>query len=321
MDGGKVGRSMSILPREHGDVRRDTNSLPEDGAGPSLEGAVDVRAQRQKPTTDRGTQTSQEREPAARPEAPTGSKRRARDDPRNSPVLKINLQEFIPESQVIDYEEVDSRRLKLSCFPKGTKEEDAADLCKGAVATSTLVKGENLIHYYATYGTPEEAVAAAQVLDGVEVKGARIRSTYMGERWHDPGTCPPVSSNILDISNVPSEYCSKEKLGTVFKMGEVTKVSATGTCKVEFPSSTELIKTVRDPSYHTLAGQRLKFAMAIDPILAKNLSNANVGAAKRPMKNPPPKTSTGMGSADRSLLQGAKPARQEPEGASVEARV
>lgn len=251
---------------------------------------------------------SDEREPAARPEVATSSKRRDWDQQRDRPFVKINLQEFIPESQVIDYEEVDSRRLRLSCFQRGTTEEDIAGLCKGAVSTGTLVKGVNLVHYHATYATPEEAVAAAQKLDGIEVKEARVRVTYMGERWHDPGRCPPVSSNILDISNVPSEYCSKAKLQPIFKMGEVTKVSATG-CKVEFPSSTELIKTVRDPSYHTLGGQRLKFAMGIEPVLAKKCWNVkklldnDFASSKRPMKSPPPKRSKGKSSGQNKMTR------------------
>uniref|UniRef100_A0A131YKS2 RNA-binding protein n=1 Tax=Rhipicephalus appendiculatus TaxID=34631 RepID=A0A131YKS2_RHIAP len=303
MDGGKVGRSMSTQPCDNGDGRRGPNSLPEDGAGPSREDAVDVHARRQKPTGDPSAQASDEREPAAQPEVPSGSKRRARDEHRDRPFAKINLQEFIPESQVIDYEEVDSRRLRLSCFQKGTTEEDVADLCKGAVSTGTLVKGVNLVHYHATYATPEDAVAAAQVLDGVEVKGCRVRVTYMGERWHDPGRCPPVSSNILDISNVPSEYCSKEKLQPIFKLGEVTKVSPTGTCKVVFPSSTELIKTVRDPSHHTLDGQRLKFAMGIESVLAQKLSNVIAKCAKRPTKSPPPKTSRGKSSGQNKMAR------------------
>ncbi|KAL1433708.1 hypothetical protein MTO96_012245 [Rhipicephalus appendiculatus] len=250
MDGGKVGRSMSTQPCDNGDGRRGPNSLPEDGAD---------RKHRPVPSAVPGTSTA------------TG------------PFAKINLQEFIPESQVIDYEEVDSRRLRLSCFQKGTTEEDVADLCKGAVST--------------------EAVAAAQVLDGVEVKGCRVRVTYMGERWHDPGRCPPVSSNILDISNVPSEYCSKEKLQPIFKLGEVTKVSPTGTCKVVFPSSTELIKTVRDPSHHTLDGQRLKFAMGIESVLAQKLSNVIAKCAKRPTKSPPPKTSRGKSSGQNKMAR------------------
>lgn len=50
---------------------------------------------------------------------------------------------------------------------------------------------------------------------------------------------------------------------------------------MEFTSSTELIKTVSDPSCHTLAGQSLKFAMAYDAIAATNLRNQKTAAAKR----------------------------------------
>uniref|UniRef100_A0A131YJM5 RNA-binding protein n=1 Tax=Rhipicephalus appendiculatus TaxID=34631 RepID=A0A131YJM5_RHIAP len=281
MDGGKVGRSMSTPPRGHGDERRETNSLPQDGAGPSREGAVDVHAQRPKSTRDQGTQTSEEREPATRPEVPSGSKNSGRDIPRNSPVAKISLQEFIPESQVVDYEEADTRRVRLSGFAKGVKAEDVEGLCAGAVETSPFVKGDNLTLYYASYGTAEEAVAAVRALNGVLVKGSPIKAMYLAERWHDPGTCPLLSSNILDIWNLPSEFCSKDKLEPVFKMGKVITVSETGSCKVEFPSSAELIKTVSDPSCHRLAGQSLKFAMAYEPVAASNLGNNKEGAAKR----------------------------------------
>ncbi|KAL3222949.1 hypothetical protein MRX96_049889 [Rhipicephalus microplus] len=91
-------------------------------------------------------------------------------------------------------------------------------------------------------------------------------------------------------------------------MGEVTKVSATG-CKVEFPSSTELIKTVRDPSYHTLGGQRLKFAMGIEPVLAKKCRNVkklldkDFASSKRPVKSPPPKRSKGKSSGQNKMTR------------------
>ncbi|KAL3222951.1 hypothetical protein MRX96_049891 [Rhipicephalus microplus] len=237
------------------------------------------------------TMTSEGRKPAARPEAPTGSKCRARDDPDNSPAVKINLQEFIPQSQVIDYEEAGSRSVRLSGFANGVRAEDVVGLCSGAVETSTLIKDGHLTLYYVAYRTAEEAVAAVQALDGVLVKGTPIRATYLAERWHDPGTCPRVSSNILDISNLPREFRSKEKLEPVFKMGKVTAVSATGSCTVEFPSPAELIKTVSDRSCHRLDGQSLKFAMAYEPVAANSLGNKRAGAAKRSKESSPSGTS------------------------------
>ncbi|KAH7974473.1 hypothetical protein HPB49_015781 [Dermacentor silvarum] len=271
MDGGKAGRSMSnrAQPGENNDKQRDANSLPNDGA-----------------------ETSKEREPTARLE-PTGSKRKDKEGPRGAPFRTVKLQEHIPVSRVIDYEELDTRRVKLSCFAKGVKTEDVVGLCEGAVETKSLIKGDNLVHFFAVYGTDEEAVAAAQALNGAMVRGCPIRARHMGERWHDPGTCLPVSSDTLDVWNVPNEFLNKEKLAAVFKTGTVIKVSSTGPCKVKFSTPNELIGAVKDPACHTLDGQNLKFAMAIDSgeIRKRASVKGNARAAKRPKKSAKPGTS------------------------------
>ncbi|XP_075526471.1 uncharacterized protein LOC142558196 [Dermacentor variabilis] len=300
MDGGKVGLSVSTRaqPGETSDRRREANSLPEDGAGPSSQDrvAADVEAQRQKPATDDAGETSKEREPPAQ-RAPIGSKRQSRDGPRGAPSRrKVRLQEHIPKSQVVDYEELDTRRVKLSCFAKGVRKEDVVpDYCLGAVETKHLTKGDILIHVFAVYDCLEMAVVAAGALDGAVIKGSPIKATYMAERWNDPGTRPKVSSHTLDVWNVPSEFLNKEKLAAVFKTGDVIKVSSTGPCKVRFSSPSELIGAVKDPACRTLAGQNLKFAMAIDSVESKNRARANAKrnarAAKRPKKSAKPGTS------------------------------
>lgn len=292
MDGGKVGSSRSnrAQPGEDGDERRKANSLPDEGAGPSRQSGVDIGAPRQKSAADAAHEAPQEGEPSTRPEVPTCSNYPAEDRHHSASAMVI-LRQFLPESQVIDYEEVDSRRVRLCSFSKDVKAEDVADLCEGAVETNTLRRGDRLVHINALYGTVEQALATVQALDGRLVKGKPIRARHLGERWQDPETCPPVSSDILDVCNVPSEFLTKEKLNAVFKLGRVTKVSSEGRCKVRFPSHAELVTTLRDPSCRVLAGQSLKFAMAIDPAEAQKLSRRMGGAAKRPKKDVNPGTS------------------------------
>ncbi|KAH6922732.1 hypothetical protein HPB50_018348 [Hyalomma asiaticum] len=264
MDGGKVGSSTSNRAQqgEDGDERRKANSLPDEGAGPSRQSGVGIGVPRQKSAADAANEAPMEGGASTRPEVPTCSKYAA-DDHRQSASKMVKLRKFLPESQVIDYEEVDSRRVRLCSFSKDVKAEDVADLCEGAVETNTLRRGDRLVHINALYGTVEQALATVQALDGRVVKGKPIRARYLGERWQDPETCPPVSSDILDVCNVPSE----------------------------FPSHAELVTTLRDPNCRVLAGQSLKFAMAIDPIEAQKLSRRMGGAAKRPKKDVNPRTS------------------------------
>ncbi|KAH6947326.1 hypothetical protein HPB50_018420 [Hyalomma asiaticum] len=233
MDGDEVGGTMPTCSESDG--RGDERRSP---LRPIMSDLV-VGAPTEKPVSDQGCNTSTERSAIE----------------RRGPV-------FLPEDFADPSREktdTDSCRVTLSGFAKGVKVEDVASLCAGAIETGAFLKGDQLVLFNAMYGTPEEAVAAVDALDGALIKG----SPFKAKRWHGPNTCPLVSSDTLDVYNVPSEFLSKEKLDVVFKMGQVTEVCSTGYCQVKFPTLTELAKTIMDTSYHTLAGQNLKFANGV----------------------------------------------------------
>lgn len=259
-DGGTVGRNMSTREQslKNNDEQREADSLPEDGAGPSSQGAVDVdgEAQRQKPAKDLEIKTSRGREPI-------DSKRQTTGSPCCSPSRKVRLEEFIPASQVIDYELRDRYEVKLSSFAEGTKLSHVVDICKGVVQIRAGHNGQSVVWAFVRYASEEEAVTAAQALQGTVLNGAHIKASYCGERWSSPASRPEYLPDTLDVQRLPRKSRTAAEVAAIFPTGRVLMVTNTGHAKVKFSSSEELVAAVKKPECLIVRGEKLKFAMAV----------------------------------------------------------
>ncbi|XP_075729307.1 uncharacterized protein LOC142771555 [Rhipicephalus microplus] len=262
MTHGKVCREKSTATQslENGDERREGNSLPEDSATSFSRDATGVEGDIHllNPVTNNGTETS--RRPAQ-----TSAKRPLSTHSGCCPPLKkVRLEEFIPSSQVIDYEKRDRYEVKLSSFAEGTTLRQVSDVCKGALQIRTGFHGENLAWAFARFASQEEAASTARTLQGTVLNGARIRVTYCGDKWKNPQRPPRYLYDTLDVQQLPRKHRTAATVATLFPTGRVIMVTNTGHAKVKFRSGAELVAAVRRRECQVVEGQKLKFALAVN---------------------------------------------------------
>ncbi|KAG0423505.1 hypothetical protein HPB47_000735 [Ixodes persulcatus] len=196
------------------------------------------------------------------PATPLTNGKRKAEPGGESPAKKLRLEDHIPASFVVDYRERDSRDVKVSDLPKGTKVEDLKSICKGCVDIRGKGRPDELLYAFVQYPSAEKAVAAIKKLQATKLKGKSLTVTYCGDKWDSPDNCPTLSYNLVDVRGIPHGF-DRSQFASLFPAAKVLKFFADGYAQLKFQTPEDVIKALKNPKCRTLNGKNLQFAMAV----------------------------------------------------------
>ncbi|XP_064458215.1 nucleolin-like [Ornithodoros turicata] len=226
---------------------------------------------------------------------------------------RVKLEDYIPASQVLDYNERDTRTLCLKNFHTSVKFEDVEKVCRGAVEMRGRRKSP-LSVLFVTYPTPQDANAAVKKLQKFKLKGKALEVECCAAVHKEGGPQRRRGGrNIraLNVHNIP-KATSRSELRALFPGLKVAKwLPKFGWARLRFESISDLKSAIENPQCHQIGGTKLMFAFRFKKqTQVQGKRQLKTVAKEVPTPLTGKKVATAPASEGKRRLQGKRPNKQ-----------